>query len=101
METPTPKILYFFWLNYLFYQNNVYLCIVKGWQQQNNQLNLYTMKTSTYILRPVTDLNDMVMYYEFVRKEDDAILRASADYDFLLAYAEGYTTARNSSFIVE
>ena len=101
METPTPKILYFFWLNYLFYQNNVYLCIVKGWQQQNNQLNLYTMKTSTYILRPVTDINDMVLYYEFVRKEDDAILRASADYDFLLAYAEGYTTARNSSFIVE
>ena len=101
MDTPTPKILYFFWLNYLFYQNNVYLCIVKGWQKQDNQLNLYTMKTSTYILRPVTDLNDMVMYYEFVRKEDDAILRASADYDFLLAYAEGYTTARNSSFIVE
>ena len=101
METPTPKILYFFWLNYLFYQNNVYLCNVKGWQQQDNQLNLYTMKTSTYILRPVTDINDMVLYYEFVRKEDDAILRASADYDFLLAYAEGYTTARNSSFIVE
>ena len=101
METTTPQILYFFWLNYLFYQNNVYLCIVKGWQQQNNQLNLYTMKTSTYILRPVTDINDMVLYYEFVRKEDDAILRASADYDFLLAYAEGYTTARNSSFIVE
>ena len=46
-------------------------------------------------------INDMVLYYEFVRKEDDAILRASADYDFLLAYAEGYTTARNSSFIVE
>ena len=64
-------------------------------------LNLYTMKTYTYTLRPVTDLNDMVLYYEFVRKEDDAILRASADYDFLLAYAEGYTTARNSSFIVE
>ena len=101
METTTPQILHFFWLNYLFYQNNVYLCIVKGWQQQNNQLNLYTMKTSTYILRPVTDINDMVLYYEFVRKEDDAILRASADYDFLLAYAEGYTTARNSSFIVE
>ena len=59
------------------------------------------MKTSTYILRPVTDINDMVLYYEFVRKEDDAILRASAGYDFLRAYAEGYTTARNSSFIVE
>ena len=36
------------------------------------------MKTSTYILRPVTDINDIVLYYEFVRKEDDAILRASA-----------------------
>lgn len=59
------------------------------------------MKTYTYILRPITDHNDMVLYYEFVRKEDDAILRASADYDFLLAYAEGYTTARNQSFIVE
>ena len=64
-------------------------------------LNLYTMKTHTYTLRPVTDLNDMVLYYEFVRKEDDAILRTSANYEFLLAYAEGYTTARNSSFIVE
>ena len=59
------------------------------------------MKTHTYTLRPVTDRNDMVLYYEFVRKEDDAILRTSDDYDFLLAYAEGYTTARNSSFIVE
>ena len=59
------------------------------------------MKTHTYTLRPVTDLNDMVLYYEFVRKEDDAILRTSANYDFLLAYAEGYTTAMNRSFIVE
>lgn len=64
-------------------------------------LNLYTMKTYTYTLRPVTDLNDMVLYYEFVRKEDDAILRTSANYEFLLAYAEGYTTAMNKSFIVE
>ena len=64
-------------------------------------LNLYTMKTHTYTLRPVTDLNDMVLYYEFVRKEDDAILRTSDNYDFLLAYAEGYTTAMNRSFIVE
>ena len=64
-------------------------------------LNLYTMKTHTYTLRPVTDLNDMVLYYEFVRKEDDAILRTSANYEFLLAYAEGYTTAMNKSFIVE
>ena len=64
-------------------------------------LNLYTMKTHTYTLRPVTDLNDMVLYYEFVRKEDDAILRTSDNYDFLLAYAEGYTTAMNKSFIVE
>ena len=59
------------------------------------------MKTYTYTLRPVTDLNDMVLYYEFVRKEDDAILRTSKDYDFLLAYAEGYTTAMNKTFIVE
>ena len=64
-------------------------------------LNLYTMKTYTYTIRPVTDLNDMVLYYEFVRKEDDAILRTSANYEFLLAYAEGYTTAMNKSFIVE
>ena len=66
-----------------------------------NKSNLYIMKTHTYTLRPVTDLNDMVLYYEFVRKEDDAILRTSANYDFLLAYAEGYTTAMNRSFIVE
>ena len=43
----------------------------------------------------------MVLYYEFVRKEDDAILRTSANYEFLLAYAEGYTTAMNKSLIVE
>ena len=60
------------------------------------------MKTkTTYILRPVTDTHDIVLYYEFVRKEDDAILRASADYDFLLAYADGYTTAKNQTLIVE
>jgi len=70
-------------------------------QYQVETINLYTMKTYTYTLRPVTDLNDMVLYYEFVRKEDDAILRTSKDYDFLLAYAEGYTTAMNKTFIVE
>lgn len=59
------------------------------------------MKTYTYTLRPVTDLRDIVLYYEFVRVEDDAILRASADYDFLLAYAEGYTTAMGKTFIVQ
>ena len=59
------------------------------------------MKKYAYTLRPVTDLNDMVLYYEFVRDEDDAILRTSNDYDFLLAYAEGYTTAINKSFIIE
>ena len=60
------------------------------------------MKTkTTYILRPVTDTRDIVLYYEFVRKEDDAILRTSADYDFLLGYAEGYTTAKNQTLIVE
>ena len=79
------------------------MCIFALSKDDNNRttLNLYTMKTHTYILRPVTDLNDMVLYYEFVRKEDDAILRTSDNYDFLLAYAEGYTTAMNRSFIVE
>lgn len=59
------------------------------------------MKTQTYILRPVTDLRDIVLYYEFVRKDDDAILRSSKDYDFLLAYADGYTTAKDANLIVE
>ena len=59
------------------------------------------MKTKTYILRPVTDLRDIVLYYEFVRKDDDAILRSSRDYDFLLAYADGYTTAKDANLIVE
>lgn len=58
------------------------------------------MKTYTYILRPVTDLRDIVLYWEFVRKEDDAILRSSKEYDYLLAYAEGYTTAKNQTLIV-
>jgi len=59
------------------------------------------MTTKTYILRPVTDTRDIVLYYEFVRKEDDAILRSSKDYDFLLAWGEGYATAMNSTFIVK
>ena len=59
------------------------------------------MKTKTYILRPVTDTRDIVLYYEFVRKEDDAILRSAQDYDFILAYAEGFTTARDAQLIVE
>lgn len=59
------------------------------------------MTTKTYILRPVTDLRDIVLYYEFVRKEDDAILRSSKDYDFLLAYGEGYASAMNATFIIQ
>lgn len=59
------------------------------------------MKTKIYILRPVTELRDIVLYYEFVRKEDDAILRASKDYDFILAYADGYATAKDAQLIVE
>lgn len=58
------------------------------------------MKTYTYILRPVTDLRDIVLYWEFVRKEDDAILRSSNDYNFILAYADGYTAAKNQTLIV-
>ena len=81
----------------MFFQNNVYICIKKQGQQQN----FYIMKTNTYSLRPVIDRNDIVLYYEFVRDEDDAILRASTDYDFLIAYAEGYTTAINKSFIIK
>lgn len=59
------------------------------------------MKTQIYIVRPVTDLRDIVLYYEFVRKEDDAILRSAKDYDFILAYAEGFTTARDAQLIVQ
>ena len=59
------------------------------------------MKTKIYIIRPVTDLRDIVLYYEFVRKEDDAILRASKDYDHILAYADGYATAKDAQLIVE
>lgn len=60
-----------------------------------------TMKTQIYILRPVTDTRDIVLYYEFVRKEDDAILRASENYDYILAYADGFATARDAQLIVE
>ena len=94
METPT---LQYFNKIICCFKNIVYICIKKQGQQQN----FYTMKTDTYTLRPVIDRNDMVLYYEFVRDKDDAILRASADYDFLIAYAEGYTTAINKSFIIE
>ena len=59
------------------------------------------MKHYAYILRPVTDLHDHVLYYEFVREQDDAILRTSSDFDFLLAYAEGYTAAINRAVVLE
>lgn len=59
------------------------------------------MKNQHYLVRPVTDLRDIVLYYEFVRKEDDAILRSSNDYDFILAYAEGFTAAKGQTFIIE
>lgn len=70
-------------------------------KSESNLLIQHDMKTKTYILRPVTDLRDFVLYYEFVRKEDDAILRSSKDYDFLLAYGEGYASAMNATFIVQ
>lgn len=59
------------------------------------------MKKYSYSLRPVTDVNDVVLYYEFVRLEDDAILRASKDFDLLLSYAVFYVTAINKTLIVE
>lgn len=59
------------------------------------------MKTYTYTLRPVCDLNDMVLFYEFVRNEDEVILRASKDYYYLFAYAEGYCSAMNVPFVIE
>ena len=58
------------------------------------------METKTYILRPVTDLRDYVLYWEFVRKDDDAILRSSKDYDYILGYGEGYASAMNANFIL-
>ena len=80
----------------LLFQNKVLFL-----QYQVVTINLYTMKTYSYTLRPVTDINDIVLYYEFVRMEDDAILRSSKDFDFLFAYADGFTAAANSSFVVE
>lgn len=98
----TRKSIFFHISSHFFEKIVCFIKIMTIFASTNkNKSNLYTMKTYTYTLRPVTDLNDMVLYYEFVRDEDDAILRASTDYDFLIAYAEGYTTAINKSFIIK
>jgi hypothetical protein len=47
------------------------------------------MKKTNYRIEPVTDLRDIVLYWQIVRNSDEAILRAAKDLDFLLGYAEG------------
>ena len=83
-----------FLILYCIFKKNGYICSQKPMRTD-------TMKTQVYILRPVTDTRDIVLYYEFVRKEDDAILRSSEDYNYILAYADGFATARDARLIVE
>ncbi len=54
----------------------------------------------TYSLRPLVDI-DGTRHYEFVRDMDDFVIRSSDDYNYLLSFAEGYTSALNKSFFLE
>ena len=47
------------------------------------------MKQTAYIIAPVTDDRDLVLYFQIVRRRDDAILRASENLDYLIGFADG------------
>ena len=46
------------------------------------------MKTN-YKIEAVTDNRDFVLYYNLVRRADDAILAANKNLDYLMGFAEG------------
>ena len=72
----------------------LYLCI--------NKIDkvMKSVTFSNYCVRPICDSRDLVKYYEFVRISDDAILRSSISYSFIVAFAEGFCNAKNTSFII-
>lgn len=58
------------------------------------------MKTPTYLVRPVTDSLDIALYWEFVRTKDDLIVYTSSSFDYIIAFADGYTMANNSDYVI-
>ena len=59
------------------------------------------MKKEFYTLRTVIDNDNTTRHYEFVRDMDDSVIRSSDDYDYLYAFAEGYTSALNKAIVLE
>ena len=47
------------------------------------------MKPTTYIIDAVTDNRDFVLYYQIVRRNDNAILAANENLDYLIGFADG------------
>lgn len=47
------------------------------------------MKQTAYIIEPVTDNRDFVLYFQIVRRRDDAILASSENLDYLIGFADG------------
>lgn len=58
------------------------------------------MKKETYSLRTVFGADSTPRHYEFVRDSDDFVLKFSVDYQYLYAFAKGYTFALNKSLII-
>lgn len=47
------------------------------------------MKKTSYIIEAVTDNRDFVLYFQIVRRADDAILAANENIDYLQGFCEG------------
>lgn len=47
------------------------------------------MNTTPYIIEAVTDTRDFVLYYQIVRRRDDAILASCENLDYLIGFADG------------
>lgn len=47
------------------------------------------MNKTPYIIDAVTDNRDFILYYQIVRRSDDAILAASENLDYLIGFADG------------
>ena len=71
-------------------ENKIYICIRNQKQRYNKKDKTQNaMKTTNYIIDAVTDDRDMVLYFQIVRRRDDAILAASENLDYLIGFADG------------
>ena len=47
------------------------------------------MNKTHYFIEAVTDDRDFVLYYQIVRRRDDAILASGTSLDYLIGFADG------------